>query len=135
MKFFDSLIRETETLLASSSRKGFPRTSPWKDAEQNQMILLRDTAFEVEGQCGENGSGEGSATIDKDLRIVSLFVCDTVDVKKLKVKRIELKSETKNPDAPLGHRKDTGSHSAWHNAARACPKAGGPCAGKRAAPR
>ena len=49
MKFFDSLIRETETLLASSSKKGFPRTSPWKDAEQNQMILLRDTAFEVEG--------------------------------------------------------------------------------------
>ena len=49
MKFFDSLIRETETLLASSSKKGFLRTFPWKDAEQNQMILLRDTAFEVEG--------------------------------------------------------------------------------------
>ena len=62
------------------------------------IVEGRITAFEVEGQCGENGSGEGSATIDKDLRIVSLFVCDTVDVKKLKVKRIELKSETKNPD-------------------------------------
>ncbi|MBR5776187.1 MAG: hypothetical protein IKY42_08040, partial [Bacteroidaceae bacterium] len=62
------------------------------------IVEGRITAFEVEGQCGENGSGEGSATIDKDLRTVSLFVCDTVDVKKLKVKRIELKSETKNPD-------------------------------------
>ena len=62
------------------------------------IVEGRITAFEVEGQCGENGSGEGSATIDKVLRTVSLFVCDTVDVKKLKVKRIELKSETKNPD-------------------------------------
>lgn len=62
------------------------------------IVEGRITAFEVEGQCGGNGSGEGSATIDKDLRTVSLFVCDTVDVKKLKVKRIELKSETKNPD-------------------------------------
>ena len=49
MKFFDSLIREAETLLASSSKKGFLRTFPWKDAEQNQMIVLRDTAFELEG--------------------------------------------------------------------------------------
>lgn len=62
------------------------------------IVEGRITAFEVEGQCGENGSGEGSAAIDKDLHTVSLFVCDTVDVKKLKVKRIELKSETKNPD-------------------------------------
>ena len=62
------------------------------------IVEGRITAFEVEGQCGENGSGEGSATIDKDLRTVSLFVCDTVDVKKLEVNRIELKSETKNPD-------------------------------------
>ena len=49
MKFFDSLIQETETLLASSSKKGFLRTFPWKDAEQNQMIVLRETAFELEG--------------------------------------------------------------------------------------
>ena len=62
------------------------------------IVEGRITTFEVEGQCGESGSGEGSAAIDKDLRTVSLFVCDTVDVKKLKVNRIELKSETKNPD-------------------------------------
>ena len=49
MKFFDSLIRETETLLASSPKQVLSRTSPWKDVEQNQMILLRDTAFELEG--------------------------------------------------------------------------------------
>lgn len=62
------------------------------------IVEGRITAFEVEGQCGENGSGEGTATIDKDMRTVSLYVCDTVDVSKLRVNRIELKSETKNPD-------------------------------------
>ena len=62
------------------------------------IVEGRITAFEVEGQCGENGSGEGSAAIDKDLHTVSLYVCDTVDVSRLRVNRIELKSETKNPD-------------------------------------
>ena len=62
------------------------------------IVEGRITAFEVEGQCGASGKGEGSATIDKDTRTVSLYVCDTVDVKRLKVNRIELKSETKNPD-------------------------------------
>ena len=49
MKFFDSLIRETETLLDLYSRKILSPISPWKDVEQNQMILLRDTAFELDG--------------------------------------------------------------------------------------
>ena len=62
------------------------------------IVEGRITAFEVEGQCGENGSGEGPAAIDKDLHTVSLYVCDTVDVSRLCVNRIELKSETKNPD-------------------------------------
>lgn len=62
------------------------------------IVEGRITVFEVEGQCGASGKGEGSATIDKDTRTVSLYVCDTVDVKRLKVNRIELKSETKNPD-------------------------------------
>lgn len=62
------------------------------------VVEGRITAFEVEGQCGESGKGEGSATIDKDARTVSLYVCDTVNIKRLKVNRIELRSETKNPD-------------------------------------
>ena len=49
MKFFDSLVRETETLLDLYSRKILSPISPWKDVEQNQMILLRDTAFELDG--------------------------------------------------------------------------------------
>ena len=41
------------------------------------IVEGRITAFEVEGQCGASGKGEGSATIDKDTRTVSLYVCDT----------------------------------------------------------
>ena len=62
------------------------------------IVEGRITAFEVEGQCGASGKGEGSATINKATRTVSLYVCDSVNIKRLKVNRIELKSETKNPD-------------------------------------
>ena len=62
------------------------------------VVEGRITDFRVEGQCAASGSGEGSATIDKENRTVSLYVCDTVDVKKLRVNRIEVKAETKNPD-------------------------------------
>ena len=62
------------------------------------IVEGRITAFEVEGQCGVSGKDKGSATIDKESRTVSLYVCDTVDIKELRVKRIELKAETKNPD-------------------------------------
>lgn len=62
------------------------------------VVEGRITDFRVEGQCAASGSGDGSATIDKENRTVSLYVCDTVDVKKLKVNRIEVKAETKNPD-------------------------------------
>lgn len=47
------------------------------------------TAFEVEGQCDESGTGQADAIIDKAHRSVRLFVDDLVDVTNLKVKRIE----------------------------------------------
>ena len=62
------------------------------------VVEGRITDFRVEGQCTASGNGEGTATIDKDMRTVSLYVCDTVNIKMLKVKRIEVKAETKNPD-------------------------------------
>ena len=62
------------------------------------VVEGRITDFRVEGQCSASGNGEGTATIDKDMRTVSLYVCDTVNLKMLKVKRIEVKAETKNPD-------------------------------------
>ncbi len=49
MKFFDSLILETEQLISSSRKQTFSKTAPWDDLGQNQMILRRDTAFELAG--------------------------------------------------------------------------------------
>lgn len=49
MKFFDSLISETESIISSFQKKTFPACAPWCDAGQNQMIMRRDTAFELDG--------------------------------------------------------------------------------------
>lgn len=49
MKFFDSLIRETKKLLAFAPAQEHLQGTPWPDAGQQQMILRRDTAFELEG--------------------------------------------------------------------------------------
>lgn len=49
MKFFDSLISDTEKLISSFPQKVFSKEIPWTDAGQMQVILRRDTAFELEG--------------------------------------------------------------------------------------
>lgn len=49
MKFFDSLISETEKLISAFEKKEFSKGSSWYDAGQNQIIMRRDTAFELEG--------------------------------------------------------------------------------------
>lgn len=49
MKFFDSLILETEKLISSFHKKAFFKASSWHDLGQNQMIMKRDTAYELEG--------------------------------------------------------------------------------------
>ena len=49
MKFFDSLICETEKMLAIFPKQEYSKRMPWADAGQQQMILRRDTAFELEG--------------------------------------------------------------------------------------
>lgn len=49
MKFFDSLIAETENLILPFRRKELSLCEPWCDAGQTQVILRRDTAYELEG--------------------------------------------------------------------------------------
>lgn len=49
MKFFDSLIFETEHLISAFQKKVFLKGTPWRDAGQNQVIMRRDTAFELDG--------------------------------------------------------------------------------------
>ena len=49
MKFFDSLILETEKLIYSIPKKEFEPCKSWCDAGQAQVIMRRDTAYELEG--------------------------------------------------------------------------------------
>ena len=49
MKFFDSLILDAERFISSFPKKEFSKTDPWHDSGQNQVIMRRDTAFELEG--------------------------------------------------------------------------------------
>ncbi len=49
MKFFDSLILETENLISSFPKKEFSKGIPRRELGQNQIIMRRDTAFELDG--------------------------------------------------------------------------------------
>ncbi|MBO5359838.1 MAG: hypothetical protein J6B25_03240 [Clostridia bacterium] len=49
MKFFDPLILKTEKLISAFPKKEFELCKPWQDAQQAQVIMRRDTAYELEG--------------------------------------------------------------------------------------
>ncbi len=49
MKFFDSLISDAENLISAFPIKEFSKDKPWHDSGHNQIIMRRDTAFELEG--------------------------------------------------------------------------------------
>lgn len=49
MKFFDPLILETEKLISAFPKKEFDLCKPWQDVQQAQVIMRRDTAYELEG--------------------------------------------------------------------------------------
>ena len=49
MRFFDSLIKNSEKLLAPFAKKEESVGIPWRDIEKPQVIMRRDTAFELEG--------------------------------------------------------------------------------------
>ena len=49
MQFFDPLIREMEKIISPFRQRKVAKDIPWCDAGQPQMIMRRDTAFELEG--------------------------------------------------------------------------------------
>ncbi len=49
MKFFDSLIDSVSDLTSFLEQRTFEKGSSWKDAGGNQVIMRRDTAYELEG--------------------------------------------------------------------------------------
>lgn len=56
------------------------------------------TEFEVEGQCGSDGSTNVTTTIDKEKKQITLFVNDMVNLKNLRITKITLAGTTYNPD-------------------------------------
>ena len=62
------------------------------------VVEGRISDLAVEGQCDADGRAGGSATIDRTVRSVKVYVCDTVDIHSLKINKIEIKAESKNPD-------------------------------------
>lgn len=60
--------------------------------------------FEVEGQCGPDGSGSQQATIDKNARTVKLYVDDSVNLSKLRITKLTVSNNaTLVPDSILCH--------------------------------
>lgn len=51
MKLYDSIIKTTERILSEGEGRTFPfdRSRIWKDLGESELILLRDTAFELGG--------------------------------------------------------------------------------------
>lgn len=49
MEFFNSLIDDIRNLTAPFEQSPYNKTEAWKDAGYNQVILQRDTAFELDG--------------------------------------------------------------------------------------
>lgn len=69
-----------------------------KDDVPYPIVYGQITEFEVEGQCGADGSAGASAVIDKASRTVTLYVSDTVNISSLKITKIGLSGTTYNPD-------------------------------------
>lgn len=69
-----------------------------KDEVPYPIVYGQITEFEVEGQCGADGSAGASAIIDKTARTVTLYISDTVDISSLKITKIGLSGMTYNPD-------------------------------------
>lgn len=49
MKFFDSLIEDIHGVTEALEKKSYPLSDAWNDAGHNQVIMRRDTAFELDG--------------------------------------------------------------------------------------
>lgn len=69
-----------------------------KDDIPYPIVHGQITEFEVEGQCGADGTPNYSTSIDKEARKITLFVCDTVNLSKLRITKINVAGTTYNPD-------------------------------------
>lgn len=49
MNFFDDLVKEVNECLDGRAQKSYPLGKPWQDAGRNEVILKRDTEYELDG--------------------------------------------------------------------------------------
>lgn len=49
MRFFDSIISEVNDILAPHDRLSYTLDSSWTDSGRNELVLRRDSAFELDG--------------------------------------------------------------------------------------
>ncbi len=49
MKFFDELLSDVENLLSDKKSVSYPLGEPWQDVGRNEVVLQRDTEFELDG--------------------------------------------------------------------------------------
>ena len=68
MKLFDDLIAETERVLApfAPTRRAASEITPWRDAGENELVLTKESAFEL----GAGGSGCGACLVTGDRSLV-----------------------------------------------------------------
>ena len=69
-----------------------------KDNLPYPIVHGQITEFEVEGQCAPDGGSNYATIIDKDAKKITLYVCDTVNVAKLRVTKLSVSGITYNPD-------------------------------------
>lgn len=76
MNFFDGLIDEAQSMLFSLGSKSFSFDSDWEDLGRNELILLRDSAYELDGVgfnlvTSQNITDDEIAVIGDDLNTIS----------------------------------------------------------------
>ena len=62
------------------------------------IVLGQITEFEVEGECSADGENINYSKIDNELRTVTLYVNDTVDLTNLRVIKVGIAGVSKNAD-------------------------------------
>ncbi len=128
MEFFDSLIKDIFALTADFSQKGFQKGRAWNDLGKNQIVLQRDTAFELDGvgfnlitsaeiSDGITVVGPDLGEIKKDCRFarISIIQIDDVDGEQKAYNLIKKIEYVKYHHFPEGYMMRTASRSHKEN--------------------
>lgn len=76
MNFFDGLIEDTQSVLEGLNSKSYGVNSAWEDIGRNELILQRDSAYELDGVgynlvTSADIGGDGIVVIGDDVNTIS----------------------------------------------------------------